>query len=172
MPAPQCSHGRVVHMQIVANGAHHYLASVQPDAEMQCDAVPAPYVIGVGLHGGLQRQSGIAGAQGVVLMDDWRAKQGHNAVTEHLVDSAFKAVYGGHNPVDGGIEELLSGFGIEVFNELVESLMSANSTVTCLRSPSRVLLAVRISSRPDRVACTKAARDPGDWLMGRRRGVR
>ena len=41
-------------------------------------------------------------------------EQGHDAVAQHLVDGAFKAVHGVHHPVQSRVEELLRGFRVEV----------------------------------------------------------
>ena len=71
----------------------------------------------VGAHRGLHGQGRVAGAQGVVFVGNGGAKQGHDAVAEHLVDGALEAVHGVHHAVDGRIEELLGGFGIEAADE-------------------------------------------------------
>ncbi len=42
------------------------------------------------------------------------AKQRHDAVAQHLIHRAFKAVYGIHHDMDGGIVELLGIFRVEV----------------------------------------------------------
>src|SRR5438093_11345255 len=47
------------------------------------------------------------------FMGNGRAKQGHNTVAEHLIDSALEAVHSVHHAVDGWIEQLLGGFGIK-----------------------------------------------------------
>src|SRR5438132_10612958 len=49
----------------------------------------------------------------MVFVGNGGTKQRHNAIAEHLVDSALKAVYSVHHNVDSGIEELLGGFGVE-----------------------------------------------------------
>src|SRR5881392_1042235 len=49
----------------------------------------------------------------MVFMGNGRAKQGHNTVAEHLIDSALEAVHSVHDAVDGWIEQLLGGFGIK-----------------------------------------------------------
>jgi hypothetical protein len=54
----------------------------------------------------------------VVFVGNGRAKQGHDAIAQHLVDGALEAVYGAHHAVDGRIEELLGGFGIEATDQL------------------------------------------------------
>jgi hypothetical protein len=53
----------------------------------------------------------------MVLMRQRRAKQGHDAVAEHLVHRAFKAMYGVHHNVDSWVEKLLGRFRIEALDE-------------------------------------------------------
>ena len=109
---------RVVHVQIVANGPHHHLAGVEPHAQLQHHATRPAHLVGVGSDGGLQGQGRIAGAQGVVLVGNGRAKQGHNAIAEHLIDRALEAVHGLHHQADGWVQELLGRFRIKTFDEL------------------------------------------------------
>jgi hypothetical protein len=104
-------------MQVVANGPHHHFPGVEADAHAQFQATSAADVIGVSAHRRLHGQGRVAGAQSVVFVGNGGAEQGHNAVAEHLVDRAFKTVHGGHHVVDGGIEELLGGFGIKASDE-------------------------------------------------------
>src|SRR4029450_3503147 len=59
----------------------------------------------------------IAGAQGVILVGNGGTEQGHDAVPQHLIHRALEAVYGGHHALQGRIEELLRGFGIEATDE-------------------------------------------------------
>src|SRR5438105_15500122 len=49
----------------------------------------------------------------MVFMGNGRAKQGHNTLAEHLIDSALEAVHSVHHAVDGWIEQLLGGFGMK-----------------------------------------------------------
>ena len=49
----------------------------------------------------------------MVFVGNGGTKQGHNAVAQHLVDGALEAVHGVHHMVEGRIEELLGGFGVE-----------------------------------------------------------
>jgi hypothetical protein len=51
-------------------------------------------------------------------MRERRAKQGHNAVTEHLVDRALEVVNGFHHPSQNGVEEVASFLGIAVGQQL------------------------------------------------------
>ena len=105
-------------MQVVANGAHHHFPGVQADAHTQLQATGAAHFLGIRLHGRLHGQGGIAGAQGVVLVGDRGAKQGHNAIAQHLVHRALEAVHRVHHVVQSRVEELLGGFGVETANQL------------------------------------------------------
>ena len=106
----------------------------------------AAHLLGVGPDGALQGQGGVTGAQGVILVGNGRPEQGHNAVAKHLVHRALITVHGVHHDMDGRVQSCWAASGSQALDELVESLMSAKKTVTCLRSPSRVFLAVRIFS--------------------------
>jgi hypothetical protein len=92
-------------------------SGVEAHAHAQLQAAAAAYLLGIGLHGRLHGQGGIAGAQGVIFVGNRGAKQGHDAVAEHLIHRALEAVHGVHHAMDGGIEELLRGFGVEAADE-------------------------------------------------------
>jgi hypothetical protein len=53
----------------------------------------------------------------VILVRNGGANQGHDAVAQHLIDGALKAVHGLHRALDGRVEELLRGFRVKVFDE-------------------------------------------------------
>ena len=114
--------GRVVHVQVVANGPHHDLPGVEPDAHPQRQTVGAAHVVGIAPHRRLHGQGGIAGAQGVVFVGDGGTKQRHNAIAQHLVDGALEAVHRVHHAMQGRIEELLGRFGIEARDQLRRAL--------------------------------------------------
>ena len=40
------AHGRVVHVQVVADGPHHHLPGVEPDADLHLDAMRAAHLLG------------------------------------------------------------------------------------------------------------------------------
>jgi hypothetical protein len=61
-------------MQVVANCPHHHLAGVQPDPQLQDHPLLAPHLLGIGTHGALQGQGGIAGPQGMIFMRNWGTK--------------------------------------------------------------------------------------------------
>ena len=133
-------------MQVVADGAHHHLAGVEPDADLHLQAVGAAHLLGIAAHRRLHRQGGVTGPHGVILMGNGRAKQGHDAIAQHLVHRALIAVHGVHHALQGRIEELPGASGSRSRISSVEPLRSANRTVTCLRSPSRAVREVRIFS--------------------------
>ena len=105
-------------MQVVADGAHHHLAGVEAHADAHLQAVGAAHLVGIGTHGGLHRQGGIAGAQGMVFMRDGGAKQGHDAVAQHLIDGALEAVYRVHHALQGRVQQLLSDFRVKAADDL------------------------------------------------------
>ena len=110
--------GRVIHVQIIANGAHHHLTSVEPDTDLHRQPLRAPHLLSIALHGRLHGQRRIAGPRGVVLMRHRRPKQGHNAIAQHLVHGAFVAVHGLHHQVQGRVEEVPGRFRVEAGNQL------------------------------------------------------
>jgi hypothetical protein len=54
----------------------------------------------------------------MILMGDGCSEDGHDPVPEYLIHCPFKAVYGVHHEVDGGIKEFLGLFGIKVSDQL------------------------------------------------------
>jgi antitoxin component of MazEF toxin-antitoxin module len=111
-------HGRIVHVQIVANSPHHHLAGVQADTDLQLQAVDSAHLLAVGAQRRLHGQGGVAGAPGVIFMGNGGTEQGHNAIAEHLVHRALEAVHSVHHTVDGRVEELLGGFRVEALDQL------------------------------------------------------
>jgi hypothetical protein len=73
-------HRRVVHVQVVANGADHDFPGVEPHPDAQLDAVGMAHRFRVLAHGGLHGQGGVAGPQGVILMGQGSPEERHNAV--------------------------------------------------------------------------------------------
>ena len=65
-------HGRVVHVQVVADRPHHHLAGVEPDADLHREPVGAAHLLGIAAHRRLHGQGGIAGPHGMVLMGQRR----------------------------------------------------------------------------------------------------
>jgi hypothetical protein len=112
------SYRRVVHMQIVTNGADHHFPSIEPHADAEFEALMPSHLFGIIPHRRLHGQRRIAGTDRMIFMGNRRAKQGHNAVAQDLIHGTLKAVYGVHHDVDSGIKQLLGSFWIEVFDQL------------------------------------------------------
>ncbi len=85
---------------------------------LHLQAMGAPHLLGIAPQRGLHGQGRVTGAQGVVFMGNGRAKQGHDAIAQHLVHRALIAVHGVHHVVQGRVQELLGRFGVEVADQL------------------------------------------------------
>ena len=109
---------RVIHVQVVADGPHHHLPRVEAHPDAQLEAVGAAHLVGIFAHGGLHGQGGIAGPQGVIFMGNRRPEERHDAIPQHLVHRALIAVHGVHHAVQGRVQELLGGLGVEVPDQL------------------------------------------------------
>ena len=114
--------GRVVHVEIAADGAHDDLAGIQPDADLQVHAVGIEDALGMALHPLLHAQRRVAGAHGVILVGEGRAEQRHDPVAHHLVDGALVVVDGLHHVLEDRVEELARLLGIAVGEQLHRAL--------------------------------------------------
>ena len=108
------AHRRVVHVQVVANRAHHDFPGVEPHAHLHLQALGAAHLLGVarasrpawpGPHSRRARR----GPRGRSA-----PKEGHDAIAHDLVHRAFIAVHGVHHALQGRIEELPGLFRVEV----------------------------------------------------------
>jgi hypothetical protein len=114
--------GGVVHAKVAADGANDDFAGVEADANLERDARGALDGLGVALDGLLHAEGRVTGADGVVLVGERRAKEGHDPVAHHLIDGALKPVHGFHHPLEDGVEELPGLLGIAVGEELHRAL--------------------------------------------------
>ena len=80
-------------------------------------AVGAAHLLGIVTQRRLHGEGGVTGPDGVILMGNRGAKEGHDAVAQHLVHSTFVPVDRVHHGVQGGLQELLDGFGVEAADE-------------------------------------------------------
>ena len=96
----------VIHVEIIANGAHHHLTSVQPDAYLERDPVAPLDFGGILLDGVLHAERRIAGPHRMVLQCYGGTKEGHDAVTHDLIHGAFVAVHSRHQALQHRIKEL------------------------------------------------------------------
>jgi len=104
-------------MQVVANGAHHDFSGVQANTVLDGQVMGAAHLLGIVAQRRLHGQGGVTGPQGVILVGQRGAKEGHDAVAQHLVHGPCVPVYRVHHGVQGGIQELLGGFGVEAADE-------------------------------------------------------
>ena len=106
--------GRVIHVQVIADGADHHLAGVESDADLHLHTMRAAHLRAVVAHGLLHGERRIAGAYRMVLMGQGRPEQGHDAIAHDLVDGALVAVHGGHHALQHGVEQLPRLLGIAI----------------------------------------------------------
>jgi hypothetical protein len=105
-------------VQITADGPHHPLPGIQPDANLDGHAFGALDLGGILLDRRLHGEGRIARPHGMIFMGDRRAKQGHNPITHDLIDSAFIAVDRVHHALKDGVEELAGFFRSSVGQQL------------------------------------------------------
>jgi hypothetical protein len=108
--------------QVRADRAHHDLAGVEADADLDRGIDGPPRVLRVPPHGVLHAERGIAGAQRVVLVGERGAEQGHDAVAHHLVHRPLVAVDGLHHQLEHGIEDLAGLLRVAVRQQLHRAL--------------------------------------------------
>jgi hypothetical protein len=80
--------GCVVHSKIAANASHHDQTGIDTLPHMETDPAALKILL-VTLQGLLDSQSRMHRPLRMVFMRDWRAKEGHDAVTEELVHSSL-----------------------------------------------------------------------------------
>ena len=110
--------GGVVHVQVVADRAHHHLAGIESDAALHLAAMCAPNPLAVAPDRVLHGQGGVAGPYSVVLMRNGGAEQRHDTITHHLVDGPLIAMHGRHHALQHRVEELPGLFRIAVGQQL------------------------------------------------------
>jgi hypothetical protein len=104
----------IVDAEVAADGPDHDLAGVQPDPDLDRDAVGTPDLVGVATDRALHVKGRVAGPHGVILVGERRAKQRHDPVAHHLIDRALVAVHGFHHPLEHRVEELPRLLGVAV----------------------------------------------------------
>ena len=82
----------------------------------------------------------------MVFVGEGRPEQRHDAIAHDLVDRALIAVDGGHHGSSAGSRSCRASSGSRSPSNSIDPFRSANSTVTCLRSPSSAVREVRIFS--------------------------
>jgi hypothetical protein len=105
-------------VQVVANGPHHHLSSIEAHAHLDRQAVGAAHLVGIAAQGVLHGQRRIASAYGMVFVGQWCPEQCHNAVAEHLVHRALVAVHRLHHGVQSRVQDGPGLFRVEVTDQL------------------------------------------------------
>ena len=116
------SYSRVLHIEIVADGAHHHLAGMQTDADVHREALlPANFLAEIA-HGLLHHQSRKAGSNPMVFEGNRGAEQCHDAVSHDPGDRSLVAVHCFHHAVDHRIEQSVRLLRIQLGNQLSGTL--------------------------------------------------
>jgi hypothetical protein len=61
-------HRRVIHMQVIMNGAHHHFPGVQANTVLEGQVMGAAHLLGIVTQRRLHGQGGVTGPQGVILV--------------------------------------------------------------------------------------------------------
>ena len=64
------ANGRIVHVQVIANGPYHDLTAIETDPHLHRQPLGAPHLLGIAPHGLLHGQGGIAGPHRMVFMGE------------------------------------------------------------------------------------------------------
>jgi hypothetical protein len=78
---------RVVHVEIRADSADHYLARLEPHTDLDQNPMAPEHALRVALHRLLHAEGGVAGAHATILVGERGAEQGHDPVAHHLVNT-------------------------------------------------------------------------------------
>ena len=113
---------RVVHVEVVPDGAHHHLARVETNADVDREPAVAVQLFGVRLHRLLHPERRVTRAHGMVLVSERRAEERHDAITHHLVHRALVAVHRFHHPLEHRVQEFAGVLGIAFGQELHRAL--------------------------------------------------
>ena len=83
---------RVVHAQVIADSAHHYVPGVQSDSQVEIP-MQVIEIAGLGLDCLLKGEGCARRAISVVFVCKWCSEQGHEPVAQELVNRSPIAVY-------------------------------------------------------------------------------
>jgi len=112
---------RVVHAEIVADLAHDDRPGVEADPHLEAPLEARRQLAAQVTDGALDREGGVRGAPGRVLVRDGRAEQGHDAVAGVLVDRALEPVHLGRDHLEATIDDGVDLFWIALLGERAES---------------------------------------------------
>ena len=112
----------VVHTQITADGSDHHLARVEPDPNLNRDAVRATRLLCPPANRCLHVQRGVTSPDGMILMRERRAEERHDPIAHHLIHCALVAVDRLHHAFEDGVKDLSRLLGITVGEEFHRAL--------------------------------------------------
>src|SRR2546425_13027748 len=64
------------------------------------------------------RQGGMQGTMGMILVGDWRAEERHHSVPKDLVDRAFVTVYALEEHLESAVHDGVDVLGVELFGRI------------------------------------------------------
>jgi hypothetical protein len=115
-------HGRVVRVQVAADGAHHHVAGVQPDPDLDIEPFASTELVTVSADCRLHPERWVAGAHRVVFVRQRRPEQRHNPIAHHLIHGAFVPMDRLHHQFEHRVEELAGFLGVAVGQQLHRAL--------------------------------------------------
>jgi hypothetical protein len=105
-------------MQAAVDGAHDHRPGIEPDPDLERNAVGAVHVVTVTRDALLHGQRRITRSHGVVFMGQRRAEEGHNPIPHDLVDGALVAVHGLDHALQDRVQRLLGLLGMALCQQL------------------------------------------------------
>ena len=108
------SDGRIVHVEVAADGPYDHLAAIQPDPDMDGYTASTLDLHRILFDRRLHGQGRIAGPDGRIFMGDRRAKQRHNPIAHDLIHRALIAMHRRHHAFRHRVEDLAGLFGVTV----------------------------------------------------------
>ncbi len=108
----------VVHMEVAADRPDDHFARVQPDPNLHGHPVGALDLVAVSGHALQHPERRIARPDGVILVGQRGAEEGHDPVAHDLVHGPLVAVDGLHHAFQDRVEEFPRLLGVPVGQEL------------------------------------------------------
>jgi len=105
-------------VQVAADRAHDDLPGVEPDPDLDKEALAPAHALGVAAHCLVHPQRRVAGPHRVILVGQRRAEERHDSITHHLVHRALVAMDSFHHQLEDGIEEPARLLGIAIGQKL------------------------------------------------------
>jgi hypothetical protein len=96
----------IVHVQIRPDGTYDHLARVEPHADLDGHALRAEDLLRIPCDALLHPQRRVTRPDGMILVGEGRAEEGHDPVAHDLIHRALVAVDGLHHQLEDGVEEL------------------------------------------------------------------